>query len=150
MAFRRQLELAVQFGKPLVLHVVRAHEEVIQSLQSQSFQGLTGLVHSFSGSVENARKYTEMGWLLSFSARITHPSTLDLQQVLLECPPECLVFETDAPDQPPFGHPKSIHTPVSLFKVVERGAAIRKEAVELLLDRSRENLSRVFRLNLPN
>lgn len=146
--FRGQLDLAKKKEKPLALHVVRAHPHALQILGDTPYLGLKGMVHSFSGTVQDARRYLEMGWLLSFSAHITHPSALPLLAVLRECPADRLVFETDAPDQPPFGHSEANHTPFSLFKVLEQASLVRGESVEDLMRRSQENLARTFGLAL--
>ncbi len=147
-AFEAQLKLAAEFDKALVLHVVRAHPMALQTLEEPRFSRLRGMIHSFSGTLVDARRYLDRGWMLSFSARITFPEARELQAVLKSCPPDRLVFETDSPDQPPAGHEDKNHTPVSLLKVVEKAALIRNEAVDDLMTRSRENLARVFYLPL--
>lgn len=145
-AFRGQLSLARTHRLPLVLHIVRAHNLALEVLSEPAHAGLGGMVHSFSGSAADARAYLRRGWLLSFSSAITYPRAGKLREVLRACPPAQLVFETDAPDQPPHGHEGPLHSPVSLFKVVQEASAIRNEPAEGLLARSRANLERVFRL----
>jgi TatD DNase family protein len=146
-AFRGQLKLALEIRKPVVLHIVRAHSLALEVLEEQEHSALRGMIHSFSGNRVEAGRYLKLGWLLSFSARITYPEATELREILRECPLNQLAFETDAPDQPPFGHDQAIHTPVSLLKVVEVAAQIRGEAADSLLNQSRDNLVRVFSLS---
>jgi TatD DNase family protein len=146
-AFRAQLDLALRLRKPLVLHVVRAHSEAIRILSEPEFRDCRGLVHSFSGGRQEAKKYLDAGWLLSFSARITHPDASELRETLRECPADRLLFETDSPDQAPFGNATAIHSPVSLFKVVEKASEIREEKPGELLALSQRNLVRAFALS---
>ena len=127
---------------------MKAHPQVLQILESPPYLNLKGMVHSFSGAIQDAQRYLKLGWLLSFSARITHPSATALLAALRECPADQLVFETDAPDQPPYGHPGSNHTPFSLFKVLEQASLVRSESAEVLMERSQENLARTFSLAL--
>jgi TatD DNase family protein len=145
-AFETQLDLARERAKPLVLHVVRAHSVALEILaRKRASLGLGGLVHSFSGSWADARNYLDLGFTLSVSARITHPDAHDLRETTAKAPAERLVFETDAPDQPPYGCTSKLHTPLSLLKVIDKVSEIRSEAPEVLLDRSRDILKRIFR-----
>src|SRR6185503_18800065 len=66
-AFREQLKLAKAAGKPLVLHIVRAHPQAIEILEESGPYPAGGLVHSFSSSIENAKAYIHLGFLLSIS-----------------------------------------------------------------------------------
>ena len=141
-AFQAQLELARKSNKPLVLHVVRAHNEVLALLRRRG--GHAGIVHSFSGTRPEAKQYVELGLVISIGARVTHPDATELHAVAKEIPLQNLVFETDAPDQPPFGSEGKLHTPLSLFLVVKKVAELRKMDPESLLKQSRENLIRIF------
>lgn len=59
----RQLELALRLNKPVVLHVVRGHDQMLKLLEK--FDGLKGLTHAFSGGQELAREYNRRGFVLS-------------------------------------------------------------------------------------
>jgi TatD DNase family protein len=144
-AFRAQLVLSSRLAKPVVLHVVRAHEQALAILAERS--GAPGIIHSFSGNRDQARRYQNLGWSLSFSARITFEEAHEVREALKECPADRLLLETDAPDQPPFGHADAIHSPMSLLVVAESAAKIRSESAHDLLRRSRDNAQRIFRLH---
>lgn len=105
-----------------------------------------GLVHSFSGTWGDARKYLDLGLTLSISARITYPEAHDLHEIVRLAPADRLVFETDAPDQPPHGATDKLHTPLSLLRVVHKVSELRGESHETWLDRSRDNLKRIFNI----
>jgi TatD DNase family protein len=144
-AFESQLALAKTRHKPLVLHVVRAHPTALDILAAHKpSQG--GIVHSYSGTWAEARKYLDLGLTLSISARITHPDAHDLHETVSRAPADRLVFETDAPDQPPHGAASKLHTPLSLLRVVDKVSELRGEQAEAWLDRSRDNLQRIFNI----
>jgi TatD DNase family protein len=143
-AFEAQIEIAREATKPLVLHIVRAHAPAIEVLE-RTRPAHGGIIHSFSGTWADARKYLDLGFTLSISARVTYPNAHDLHETAQKAPGDRLVFETDAPDQPPYGFPGKVHTPLSLLKVVQRISEIRQENPETLLDRSRDNLQRILR-----
>ena len=93
------LELARKGSKPLVLHVVGAHQEALRVIQEES-PGVPLLVHSFSGSLDEAREWTRMGAYLSFSGGILrNPPSKKARAALGATPLSHLLFETDSPDQ---------------------------------------------------
>ncbi len=65
--FERQLELGEAFKKPLVLHIVHAHDEALECLKRKK-PSRGGLVHAFSGSFETATRYLDLGFTISVGA----------------------------------------------------------------------------------
>ena len=96
--FRRQVRLARCLSKPLVLHVVAAHDAALRILEAEGFDGAV-LVHSFSGSAEEAERWCRRGAVLSFSGSILRPGNRKVREALLRTPLDQMVFETDYPDQ---------------------------------------------------
>ncbi len=140
-AFEFQMELNRSLQKPLVLHVVRAHEEALQRLQPS-----VGLVHSFSGSREIARRYLDLGLTLSISGVITRDGYETLKRAVSYIPMDRLVIETDAPDQPPSNWTSPLNEPVSLFRTAEVVGKIRGIESRTVLETSSENIRRMFSL----
>ena len=99
-AFRFQLRLALKHKLPLVLHIVKAHEEAIRIICEEKAESLPMQVHSFSGSSELAKEWVKLGAYLSFSGAILGDKGKRLRETLAETPTSNLLFETDAPDQP--------------------------------------------------
>jgi TatD DNase family protein len=98
-AFRAQLRLALAYQKPVVLHVVKAHEVVQKIIREEKAESLRFQVHSFSGSEENARAWIRLGAYLSFSGSIVREKGRKLRQALKSVPRAQILLETDAPDQ---------------------------------------------------
>ena len=142
-AFRLQLLLNENCQKPLVLHIVQAHAEAIQTLKS--FPNQKGLVHAFSEGKEVLKKYLDLGHLISVGGAITRAGYHKLKDALKYIPKECLVLETDAPDQTPElpGLTReSRNEPKYLIEIARAVAEIRKnETAEELLKSSSHNLS---------
>jgi TatD DNase family protein len=141
--FREQLKIARAAGKPLVLHVVRAHTQALDILKEFSPYLAGGLVHSFSGSRETAAQYLEQGFLLSISGGVTKPGFQTLKKALNSLPPERLVLETDAPDQPVEGV-TGLNEPCRLVEIARAAAAIRGGSAEELLETSARNIRKLF------
>lgn len=142
--FRRQLELAREFDLPLVLHARRAVEEVIATLRQVG--GLRGVVHSYSGSIEQARQLWKLGFHLGFGGPITYPRARRLREIVATMPLEYLLLETDSPDQPLHGHQGSRNEPARLVAVCAEAAALRRTEPEEIARATTANCERLFGL----
>jgi len=109
LLFERQLAIARTAAKPVVLHVVRAHEEVLAALKNARLSA-GGLVHAFASNHDTAKKYMDLGFYLSFGAASGQRSTAAL------VPHDRVVLESDAPDMLPRGHttPSGLNEPSSV------------------------------------
>lgn len=97
--FVKQLALARRFDLPLVLHVVRAHARAVELLKVHG-AGLRGVVHAFTGSLEEFRAYERLGFLVSIGAAVTDPRRARVQALVAALPPEGWLLETDGPFMP--------------------------------------------------
>ncbi|MGB1309721.1 MAG: TatD family hydrolase [Leucothrix sp.] len=96
--FTAQLDLAVQFQLPVIIHSRKSLDLVLKELRLRP--SLQGVVHSFSGSEQQAKQLIEQGFYLGFGGPITYPRANKLRRLVAELPLEWLLLETDAPDQP--------------------------------------------------
>jgi len=96
-AFEKQLELAEELNLPIIFHCRVAHEDLINILNTRySIQNtkLKGVIHCFTGTWEEAKKYLDMGFHLGFNGIVFK---LDLDEVIEKTPLEQMVVETDCP-----------------------------------------------------
>ena len=101
--FKAQIQLALQYHRPLVVHCVKSWGAVVDTLE-QEFTGPGAppvMLHSYSGSVETMRRLVKAGAYISFSTRLLGRDEARLKQVLVETPVERILLETDSPDQLP-------------------------------------------------
>ncbi|MDY0021347.1 TatD family hydrolase [Arenimonas caeni] len=140
--FRRQLELAREFDLPVVLHARRAVDEVIAALRRVG--GLRGVVHSWSGSEEQARQLFALGFCLGIGGPVTYERARRLRRTVAAMPADCLLLETDAPDQPDAGRRGQRNEPGFLPTVLETVAALRGEPVERVAETTTANALRLF------
>lgn len=96
IAFRRQLQLAKKYQLPVVLHVRESFDEVFAVVQDEMEAGLTGVFHSFTGSVEQARRITDLGFKIGIGGIVTFKNS-GLDEVARQIDPKHLILETDAP-----------------------------------------------------
>jgi TatD DNase family protein len=95
-AFRQQIEMALQYQLPIVIHTRNAMQETINVVKEYKGRGLTGIFHCFSGSYESARQIIDLGFLLGIGGVVTYKNA-GLPDVLAKVPLEHIVLETDAP-----------------------------------------------------
>jgi len=124
-AFRAQIRLAQEHDLPLVLHIVRAHEPAVEILKSEGVPHAGGLVHSFSGSAEQAKQYVAMGLHISFCGTVVNPKNRKVRRAAATVPVHRLLVETDAPDQTPITRIPLPNEPAFLIDVIAAIAELR-------------------------
>ncbi len=143
--FLRQLELAREFGLPVIIHARRAVEAVIKAIRATG--GLRGVVHSFSGSAEQAAQLFRLGFHLGIGGPVTYPRARRLRAVVATMPAEWLLLETDAPDQPLHGHQGERNEPARLADVLQVVATLRDEEPAALAAATSRNARALFGLD---
>ncbi len=144
MALLNQLELGREMKLPIIFHCRFAHQELINLLSDylKRNSSLSGVVHCFTGTWEEAQKYLKMGLYLGFNGIIFKR---DLTEVIEKTPLERMLLETDAP----YLHPlqkRERNTPFSVKLVAEKIAEIKKVSFEKVALLTFENAKRLFRL----
>lgn len=143
--FEAQVQLAKQFQLPVILHVRKAHDQVLALLRKVHFkQG--GIVHAFSGSLQQAKQYMDMGFLLGVGGTVTYPRATKVRQWVAELPLNAFALETDAPDMPMFGRQGQVNSPEYLPQVLERVAELRGEGIDVIATQTTANVSRLLKL----
>ncbi|TWG91080.1 TatD DNase family protein [Luteimonas sp. J16] len=144
--FDAQLRLAREFGLPVIVHARRAVDAVIASLRRVG--GLRGVVHSWSGSEEQAGQLWKLGFLLGIGGPITYERARRLRRLVATMPLEYLLLETDAPDQPDAGIRGQRNEPARLAAVLDAVAALRRQPREDIARATTANAARLFGLPL--
>ncbi len=142
--FDGQLELARDYRLPLIVHARRAVEEVIAAIRRVG--GLRGVVHSFSGSPEQARQLWQLGFLIGLGGPLTYPRANRLRRLAAEMPLEYLLLETDAPDQPDADIRGQRNEPARLPVVLRTVAALRGQPEADIARATTANARRLFGL----
>lgn len=97
--YRAQLKLARDAGLPVILHLRRAADSVLQGLRQVDVSG--GIAHAFNGSATQAAQFVARGLRLGFGGTLTYERSLRIRALAQKLPESALVLETDAPDIPP-------------------------------------------------
>lgn len=142
--FDGQLTLARAFDLPVIVHARRAVEAVIASIKRVG--DLRGVVHSFSGSPEQARQLWQLGFLIGLGGPVTYERANRLRSLARTMPLEFLLLETDAPDQPDAGIRGQRNEPSRLPAVCAAIAELRDQSPDEIAAATTRNAERLFRL----
>ncbi len=143
--FEAQLSLAENNQLPVVIHSINATETVIQSIKK--FKNLHGMIHSYSGSSEQARQLIDLNFYISLSGSVTYNNAKKIQKVAKDIPLNSLLVETDAPDQPDLKNAHIRNEPAFLINTVKTIAKIRKQPVDMITTQSSGNAKKLFKLD---
>jgi TatD DNase family protein len=142
--FIEHIRLAGLYNKPLIIHARKATERVIQLLKQH--EPTSGVIHSYSGSLEQARQLITMGFLLGIGGPLTYPRSSRLRTIVREIPLTYLLLETDAPDQPMCGEQGRRNEPSKLPNVARALAEARNQDLEEVIGQTTRNAERLFAL----
>ena len=142
--FEEQLKIARDFDLPVIVHARKAVDAVIATLRR--IGGLRGVVHSFSGSLEQAEQLWKLGFHLGIGGPVTYERAQRLRRIVATMPIEFLLLETDAPDQPDALHRGQRNEPSRLTVVRDCVAELRSSPPDALAQATHDNAIRLFAL----
>lgn len=145
--FREQLALAKRLGLPVEIHDRDAHGDVLDILRETRPQGC---LHRFSGSPEMAREIVKLGMYLGIGGALTYKNSKKEAATVAEIPLEWLILETDCPYLAPAGYRGRTCTSDMISLVAEKIADLKGGGltVQAVLDATRDNAKRLFRLSI--
>jgi TatD DNase family protein len=157
---RRQLDLASQTGLPVVIHCRDAHEDQLEILQEYAGQGkLTkrGVAHCFTGTLQQAQDYLDLGFLVSCTGIITFPprkkdvlpnGLSPLQEVVRQLSLDSIMVETDAPYLSPEPFRGKRNEPWHVEFVAKKIAEIKNISFEEVCEATTQNAKKLFGIYL--
>ncbi|OOG49261.1 TatD family hydrolase [Rhodanobacter sp. C01] len=143
--FACQLQLARERKLPVIVHARGALEEVTLTLRRTG--GLHGVVHSFSGSEQQARHLWDMGFCIGIGGPVTYERAQRLRRIVAQMPIEFLLLESDAPDQPDAAHRGERNEPARITEVLRCIATLRGESEAAIAAATTANARRLFELD---
>jgi len=146
--FRAQLLLARELGLPVVIHSREAAGDLLEDLL-QAGQGIQGVMHCFSGTLEQARDFMALGFYISIAGMVTYPRAEETRQVAQNLPLERLLIETDCPWLPPQAHRGQRNEPAYLIEIAARIAELRNLTLEQLAQTTTANAHALFLQRRP-
>ena len=148
--FVKQLLLAHQLDLPAVFHVRDAHGDVLSILRAHRNELPAGVVHCYSGSVESAREYLDMGFYISFAGPITFKNANKLLDAAAYVPADRILVETDSPYLAPVPMRGRRNEPTFVQYVAQKVAELRGVTAEEMAQTAFENTCRLFHIPLED
>ena len=143
--FIRQLDLARKKEKPVIIHSREAAADTMEIMKQYAGE-LSGVIHCFSYSLEQAREYVKMGFYLGIGGVVTFKNAKKLKEVVQEIPLEALVLETDSPYLAPVPNRGKRNSSLNLVYVAEEIAGLKGISYEEVVRQTTENAKKLYRL----
>ncbi len=139
--FLAQADLAAELDLPVIIHCRMAHDDMIAMLQTRKHRGV---IHCFTGTLEQAKKYVELGFYLGINGIIFK---FDIDEVIKNIPLTHLLLETDCPYLTPPMAPQKRNEPVFMEYTIQKIAALKGVSTDEVADQTTQNAKKVF--NIP-
>ena len=140
--FIRQIELALELDKPVIVHDREAHGDSFDIVSR--YPELRGVFHCYSGSAEMAAELLKRGWYLGFDGPVTYKNARKTVEVALECPLDRMLLETDSPYMAPVPVRGTRNDSRNVRYIAEKLAALRGLDTDELIRLTAENGKRLF------
>jgi len=148
--FRRQLAQARAAKQPVIIHCRDAWDDCLAILdEGWRSTGLGGIFHCFSGTLAQAQRGMDIGFLISFAGNLTYPKAQNLRDVARDIPLDRILTETDSPFLAPQGHRGKRNEPAFVVEVAQALANVRNLAPDELAAATAANFRRLFQLGEP-
>ncbi len=144
--FIEQLKLAQEFDLPLIIHARKSLDIVLKHLRQHT--GVRGVIHSFSGSEQQAKQLIELGFYLGFGGPVTYTRAQRLHRLIQALPLDAMVLESDAPDQPDAAHHGMRNEPAYLPLIAQTMAELRNCNLLEIAAKTTHNAQQLFNLDL--
>ena len=146
-SMRAMLELAVEHGKPVVVHDRDAHEDVLAAIDE--VPGVRGVMHCFSGDAAFARECVARGFVCSFAGVVTFPRSEGIQEAAATIGDDCVLVETDAPFLAPVPYRGRTNLPGYVAATCAAVARLRNADAASVARSSAANARHLFALPEP-
>jgi TatD DNase family protein len=144
--FRAFIRLALELRLPLSMHVRDAYPEAAQTLREEGEGKVRGVMHCFTGSVEEAKTLLDLGLFLSLSGIVTFKGARELREVAHFAPLDRLLIETDCPLLAPVPYRGRRNEPAYVVQVAKTIAEAKGVPLAEVAEATRRNTERLFRL----
>ncbi len=158
---KEQLNLAAELELPVVIHsrekedaeqgtcsedLIKILEEWVSGLRSrnEALEQRTGVLHSFSGSIETAKRAIDLGFYIGVTGPITYKNAEKKRQVIGNLPLERLLIETDAPYLTPEPYRGKRNEPAFVLHIADKIAEIQSRGTQEIAAATTENAARLF------
>ena len=141
--FIKQLEIAKNYHKPVIIHDREAHEDTFNILNDFKLENV--IFHCFSGDVNFAKKCIDKGYYIAIGGVVTFKNAISLKETAKAIPLDRMLLETDAPYLAPVPYRGKLNTPKYLKYIAQEIANLRNIDIEEVKKQTAENAKRIFK-----
>ncbi len=146
-AFRRQLQIAIDHIKPVVIHTREAEDDTAEILNLMAPKlERKGVIHSFTSTPELARTVLSLGFHIGFNGIITFKNAQNVRDIVELTPLDRILIETDSPFLAPIPHRGKENAPFNLPHIAAKIAEIKSLTVEQVIEQTTRNAKNLFLL----
>lgn len=142
--FHAQMELAEELSLPVIVHDREAHQDCLEVVKAHP--NVKGVYHCYSGSLEDAKILTKLGWMLSFTGVVTYKNARKSLEVIQWLPMDRIMIETDSPYLTPEPFRGKRNDSGYVHLVAETIARVKGMDVEEVIPITTENGKRFFNI----
>ena len=135
---------AKQLQLPIILHHRKSLNELYQVAKKQP--NVSGIIHAFSGSLDQAKQWIDLGYLLGAGGTITYKRANKTRQSFKNISLDNILLETDAPSMPISGKQGEINKPEYLYNIAQILAEIRQEDISAISNQTSLNAKSIFNI----
>jgi len=164
--FGQFLDLAIKYNKSIIIHsrdaakgsTGKVHQDILSILNTKYLihnTNFRGVAHSFTGNIEDAKKYLELGFYLGFNGIVTFPPSRKAtegqapgmyDEVVKYVPLDRILLETDSPFLSPEPYRGKRNEPAYVIEVAKKVAELKNESYEKIVEQSTKNCKTLFRI----
>ena len=143
-----QLKLAHELDLPVIVHCRDAAKEMLEVLSKLSIEGYCprGVMHCWSGNVQQMREFLAFGFYISFSGNVTFKKATEIHECAKEVPSTRFLVETDSPFLSPVPHRGKRNEPSFVKHVVDKISELRGESFSEIAEKTTQNARELFGL----
>ena len=139
--FQQQVDLAKKHQKPIIIHCRDAYEDTYEVLKRN---GHPGIMHCYSGSVEMAKRFIDLGFYISLAGPVTFKNARVPKDVAEKIGLEHLLIETDCPYLKPHPYRGSLNEPANVVYIAQEIAKLKNMEIESVASQTTFNAKKVF------
>ncbi len=143
--FAAHLAMAREFNLPIIIHARKAVEDVINMIKASGH--FRGVVHSYNGSEQQAKRLLDLGYRLGFGGAVTYSRASRLRAMVQSLPLDGILLETDAPDQADAAHHGQLNQPAYLVDILQSISELRSESTTEVATQTTQNAIELFALD---
>ena len=141
--FAAQVSVAGDQGRPVVIHAREATDDTMAVLR-EADPRVRGVMHCFSGTIDEARQALDLGFFISLAGILTFPKAENVRELARFVPLDRLLVETDAPFLAPVPHRGKRNEPAWVIETLRQLASLKTQPLEAMSARVTENFARLI------